>query len=309
MKIALLIFSLLFSHAQASEFFEPHPLNQSEGRNCTVAVCCVFQNEKEWLQEWIEFHKLIGVDHFYLYNNFSTDHYLDVLTPYLLSGEVELFEYPQKPFRVIDQAIIYNHALELSQGNSKWLAAIDTDEFIVPLETKHLVPYLDSFSENIGAIEVNWVTFGTSRVKKLKPGELLIERLIMRAPIQALVNVWHKTLARCEAITGWESPHSCLLKEGFEKIRVTPCNQKGIPEDETSVSKIRIHHYIWRTEDFFYKVKIPRIAKWDVNLFHCSSPIDYLPITNSVLDTTMFDFVPRLKEILLNPSAHPMHVE
>ena len=35
----------------------------------TVAVCAIFKNESVFLKEWLEYHLLIGVEHFYLYNN------------------------------------------------------------------------------------------------------------------------------------------------------------------------------------------------------------------------------------------------
>ena len=34
----------------------------------TVAVCAIFKNEGIFLKEWLEYHLLIGVEHFYLYN-------------------------------------------------------------------------------------------------------------------------------------------------------------------------------------------------------------------------------------------------
>jgi hypothetical protein len=295
--ICLLFFHVHLIHA----VFEPHPWNKTEGRACKVALCCVFKNEAEWLREWIEFHKLIGITHFYLYNNVSTDHYLEVLTPYLLSGEVELFEYPSTPLKLLDQKAIYDHAISISKGLSQWLAIIDTDEFIVPLETKDLVTYLNQFPKHIGGVEINWQTFGTSGVKSLKPGELLIEKLILKAPFNSNVNTWFKSIVRPHRVLECANAHSCHYYPGFTAAHVTPCIQQGqypVPESEAAVSKIRIHHYVWRTEDYFYQVKLPRIHQWDANFFQVHSPIDYLPITNSVLDDSMSYFVPPLKQIL-----------
>ena len=31
----------------------------------TVAVCAIFKNESVFLKEWLEYHLLIGVEHFY----------------------------------------------------------------------------------------------------------------------------------------------------------------------------------------------------------------------------------------------------
>ena len=38
-----------------------------------LAICAVYRNEAPYLREWIEFHRLVGVERFFLYNNRSTD--------------------------------------------------------------------------------------------------------------------------------------------------------------------------------------------------------------------------------------------
>lgn len=54
----------------------------------------MFQNEAPWLKEWITYHhKVLGVDHFYLYNNDSTDDFMKILQPYIDNGIVELIDW------------------------------------------------------------------------------------------------------------------------------------------------------------------------------------------------------------------------
>jgi hypothetical protein len=38
-----------------------------------LAMCAIAKNEGRYLQEWIEYHKLLGVEMFYIYDNESTD--------------------------------------------------------------------------------------------------------------------------------------------------------------------------------------------------------------------------------------------
>jgi len=38
-----------------------------------VSICAIFKNEAPYLREWIEFHRIVGIDHFYMYNNRSDD--------------------------------------------------------------------------------------------------------------------------------------------------------------------------------------------------------------------------------------------
>jgi hypothetical protein len=40
-----------------------------------LSICAIFKDEAPYLQEWIEFHRLLGVEKFYLYNNNSRDNF------------------------------------------------------------------------------------------------------------------------------------------------------------------------------------------------------------------------------------------
>src|SRR5690348_2224989 len=51
-----------------------------------LSICSLFKNEAVHLKEWIEYHQMVGVDHFYLYDNGSKDRPRDVLTPYIRKG-------------------------------------------------------------------------------------------------------------------------------------------------------------------------------------------------------------------------------
>lgn len=51
-----------------------------------LSICAIFRNEADYLKEWIEFHRLVGVEHFFLYNNFSEDAYLSILGDYIGQG-------------------------------------------------------------------------------------------------------------------------------------------------------------------------------------------------------------------------------
>lgn len=43
------------------------------------SICAIFKDESLSIKEWIEYHKLIGVEHFYLYNNKSKDSSVSIL--------------------------------------------------------------------------------------------------------------------------------------------------------------------------------------------------------------------------------------
>ena len=86
-----------------------------------IVLSAVFQNEAPYLKEFIEFHKLMGVEHFFLYNNMSHDNYYHVLEEYIKKGEVELFEWPVINF-VYGQCSCYSDTLRKVQGQSKMVS-------------------------------------------------------------------------------------------------------------------------------------------------------------------------------------------
>ena len=62
-----------------------------------MAACLRFKDVARYLPEWLEFHSMVGVEHFYLYNNNSTDNYQEALAPYVRDGLVTLHEWPHVP--------------------------------------------------------------------------------------------------------------------------------------------------------------------------------------------------------------------
>lgn len=56
------------------------------GAKYYFSICAIFKDESLSIKEWIEYHKLIGVEHFYLYNNNSTDSSVSILQEYVEEG-------------------------------------------------------------------------------------------------------------------------------------------------------------------------------------------------------------------------------
>ena len=48
-----------------------------------LSITAVLQNEAPYIKEWIEYHRLVGVERFYIYDNESTDNVKEILKPYI----------------------------------------------------------------------------------------------------------------------------------------------------------------------------------------------------------------------------------
>ena len=295
----LSLFPFLAATAEGSIL--PRENDQPRQRHCHVSIAAIFQNEAPYLQEWIEYHKLIGVKHFYLYNNLSVDNFEEVLQPYVESGEVELFDIPVKLNDVKLQSkwqiAAYDHALKLSRDQAKWLACIDIDEFIVLKKADNLYKFLRNY-ENAGGPTIHWVMFGTSGVYDLLPGELLIEKLTWRFPLEWKENRMVKSIVRPKYTERCLDVHT--FKYAGTIFAVYPNQQKfnhTPPYKIPPVDEICLHHYWYRTEKFFYETKLPRRKVWAEKRTTADFQ-EEMKLSNSIEDKSMLRFVAPLKKRL-----------
>ncbi|CRX38914.1 glycosyltransferase family 92 protein [Estrella lausannensis] len=268
------------------------PKKAKENFQWFLAATIVFQNEAPWLKEWIEYHKLVGVEHFYLYNNLSTDDYDSVLKPYIDSGEVELIDWPfaheegKEGSWIKVQTDAINDAVSRAKDKAKWLAIVDADEFIVPVKHDSLPAFLKAYDKvvpKLSQISIKWVMFGTSYVEKIPEDKLMTEMLTMnsgRTPSSLF-----KVIVKPKDVTGCGTSHYCGLS-------------KGRKWESAPFEFAQINHYWTRDEDYFLNVKVPRRLKigysWEsvfewAESFNGDNPESSLPITR---------FLPALKQRL-----------
>lgn len=233
-----------------------------------LTICAIFHDEAPYMQEWIEFHKIVGVQHFILYNNNSTDDYLNVLTPYIEEGIVELIEWPsfQKDkdwnnFCFNIQPNAYTDAINKTKNISKWLALIDTDEFIVPVLDKTILECLENRYSSVSGLGINWQYYGTSDVDCIKKDFPLIGQLIYKMETKNDWNRFCKIIVQPLHVLKCINPHLCLYHPGYEAVdtHFRPCNAHT---KTVEVDILRINHYWTRDKWFLYNIKIPRYEKW-----------------------------------------------
>jgi hypothetical protein len=100
---------------------------------------------------------MIGVEHFYLYNNFSEDNYLEVLNPYIDKGIVTLTEYPY-PYA---QIRAYEDCYKRFKDESHWIGYIDADEFVNIIAYNDIKCMLKNY-RHVPSLFLQWRMFGTS---------------------------------------------------------------------------------------------------------------------------------------------------
>lgn len=125
-----------------------------------TSICLLIKDENKYLKEWIDWHISIGVNHFYIYDNASAIPIIETISS--LYNDTSLFtviDWSDKYTHMQIEA--YNHCLKNYGSENKWIAFIDTDEFIHTLNNVNLNTVLDSYKE-YAYITIPWVLFNAN---------------------------------------------------------------------------------------------------------------------------------------------------
>jgi glycosyl transferase family 92 len=141
-----------------------------------LSIVAIYRDEAVYLREWIEFHRMVGVERFFLYDNFSVDDHRAVLAPYVDAGTVVIHDWPVFP----GQLPAYDDALGRHGRESRWIAFIDLDEFLFSPTGESLPTVLRDYEQHPGVL-ANWAIFGSSG-HQTRPSGLVIENYVRRAP-------------------------------------------------------------------------------------------------------------------------------
>ncbi|HSM34488.1 MAG TPA: glycosyltransferase family 92 protein, partial [Anaerolineae bacterium] len=136
-----------------------------DGPGFGVVIVCIVKDEAEYLEEWLGYHIAVGVDHFLIYDNGSSDGSAALLERYINHGLVTRIDWPLGG----GQLAAYNHALRMFGATARWLAYYDVDEFLVPLLDDDVPTFLARF-EDAAVVRVPRVEFGFSGHRAPPPG-------------------------------------------------------------------------------------------------------------------------------------------
>src|SRR5438034_1123113 len=188
------------------EFFRVASVAMEEYRiRYELTACMKFKNAARFLPEWIEFHQIVGFEHFYLYNNNSTDDYIEALAPYRDEGNVTLYEWPHTPaFPKADEHCIAHHRHE-----ARWIAFLDDDELLFPSRGEDVRTILRRY-EQYPALAVHWLMFGSSGHLR-RPEGLVLENYLLRAE---RISPTIKSIVNPRRVAAPANTHRWLYKNG-----------------------------------------------------------------------------------------------
>jgi hypothetical protein len=257
-----------------------------------LTICAVYRNEAPYLREWIEFHRLVGVERFYLYNNRSTDDHLEVLQPYVDAGIVVWEDFPEFP----PQLRVFEACLATHRDDARWIAFIDCDEFLFSPTERSVSEILPEFEQH-SAVGVNCLVFGTSGHQTPQPG-LVIENYRRRLGLDRPRSRVVKCIVDPTAViaVGF-NPH--YFRYGSRGLAVDERHRpyRGESTESLSVDLLRINHYFTRSqEERERKLAAPRA---DAGLMKNPEGVEERDRKlNEEPDETILTFAPALRAAL-----------
>ena len=264
------------------------PLRQDWLFDHYLSLCASIKNESPYLLEWIEYHRMLGVGHFFIYDNNSSDNPQEILKEYINEGIVEYIVWPMHPYGQIGA---FKDCIEKYKDHSYWIGFIDIDEYIVPIRTETISEILKKY-EGSNGIGINWMIYGSSGHFK-KPEGLTIENYIRHSEKSLYDNKIIKSIVNPRNVSNVTNQHffkfkddSYVLDEDMEIIDT---------DSETKIHKsrkIRINHYFTRSYGEWEQKRIRGRTDGTMRPERFFADLD----RNEQCDDILTEYVPGLKK-------------
>ncbi|MBR1646876.1 MAG: glycosyltransferase family 92 protein [Selenomonadaceae bacterium] len=248
-----------------------------------LAVVAIFKDEAPYLREWLDYHLLAGAEHFYLYNNDSSDDYEKILQPYVEANLVTLIDWSGK----LMQMPAYNDALNRYKFFCRYMAFIDLDEFIFPKTNQSIVEVVDeilSRNPNVAGVGINWQIFGSNGHETADYSRDVLERFTRRATNEWIFvkedgfkggNIFIKSVVNPRLVDYYFSPHYAIYFSDFKAINSDGAETYSAGSFPIVTDKLVVNHYFTKSKEEFVSRRLgSTTACWATN-----------PYTMEIFDT------------------------
>ena len=228
-----------------------------------LSVGAIIKNESTYILEWIAYHLLVGVEHFYIADNCSDDGQYQLLEALNELGIITLIHQGNLE-KSSAQVAAYNKIIQMSVDKSKLIAFIDGDEFIAINDLKKFNKELDVLisDDQYGAMALNWKTFGSSGKAKYED-KLVIERFLQCGNDQYRGNWTIKTISKPTFVER-QLIHHAVLKKGqykhvsLDKISFENGKNEGPRTTDFDYNVAQVNHYVIKSKEEFVLKKMNR---------------------------------------------------
>lgn len=210
-----------------------------------VAACAIVKNEGRYLEEWISYGLAIGFDHFFLYDNESSDE-----TAYIIkaaeSAGVATYRFWPSVENDRPQLSAYNDCRKNMLEDYDWIAYLDADEFVNLKRHQNIHQFLDAY-DGADAIWMSWKMFGSS-------GHIDYTRRWTTARFTMAANSVSRLGKSIVKVKNLKASyvHTHELSEGARFINTTWKDMLHHPkchQDSGVVDVVQLNHYFTRSRE------------------------------------------------------------
>lgn len=238
------------------------------------------------------YHRLVGVEHFFVYDNESKVPVEVSLAREIREGVVTVRRIQGKKV----QMGAYKDCLATYGTQNKWIAFIDTDEFLLGTSVDDIREILHSYEE-FGGLAVNWVNFGSSG-RATRPTELQMEAFTASADENNARNSYVKWIAQPRCIEAFMDPHTVRFPKGVHGVDENKKALTGPFSGRHSSRVIRVNHYHLRSKEEWAEKALRGGAMQGPNFRPKNWFEDQDSQFNVKRDTTILRFAPRVRKAL-----------
>lgn len=165
------------------------PLRNIDTKYYFISIVVMFRYEDDYIEEWLYYYIMQGIEHFFMYSNHNTKKTLQILKPFIDKGYITLIEWDNSVLNNISESCRrkkWNDYSKYSTQNlafmdfvknhkfkTKWIIKVDIDEFIYSKDTElKIKDVLNDSSRKY--YKVPRIDFGNN-YHKTKPEGFIIE--------------------------------------------------------------------------------------------------------------------------------------
>jgi hypothetical protein len=240
----------------------PSPLPDRYG----VAIATIVKDEESYIDEWLAFHQAVGVRHFIVYDNGSTDRTVGTIKARLRADELTLMPWAGRMVdanngsQLNNQLLALDHAISNFGPAFRWMALIDVDEFLLPKRGSTIEEALKAV-DGFPNVSLPWHMFGPGG-HKVKPQGGLLRNYVYRAkdPISQKKNAtnFKCIVDPCEVTE--VSVHQFETRQYGDKTcndvgRISSRKSRKMPAFYSSENLQLNHYYTKSIEEFEEKIR------------------------------------------------------
>lgn len=204
-----------------------------------LSLCCIIKDER-YLEEFIVYYNVLGVEHFYIYDNESSNPISERLNKPYFNNLCTILKINGR----LQQFNSYNDCIINFGKETEWLIVVDGDEYIFPKNHWSIRDFLNEYND-AQAIGINWKLFGTSFHNNKQDG-FLVDKYKYCENNQ---NKHIKTIFKPAFAHSFHNPHYLTIHDPSKYIDPKKNIISGPFNEHFTIDIIQINHYHWKSKE------------------------------------------------------------